>query len=146
MTTRRLSHLYRERIWSQVIAILRQELDSMVRVIFSQQHSLRTSASSAVGIFLTAEDAEERRGLVAAKGCAVLAALAFLLVAGARANAQAAQTSTNGQIVERGKFRFFDTKQPQGEESYEITREGRELVLKTTLELESEDKISLPRR
>lgn len=54
---------------------------------------------------------------------------------------QSAQTTT--QVIERGKFRFFDTKQPQGEESYEISDANNTIVVRSQLELESESKISL---
>lgn len=54
---------------------------------------------------------------------------------------QPAQTST--PVVERGKFRFYDTKQPQGEESYEITSDNSTIVVRSQLELESEKKISV---
>src|SRR5215208_115529 len=41
----------------------------------------------------------------------------------------------NAQRVGRGKFIFYDTKQVAGEESYEITREGDALVLKSSFAL-----------
>lgn len=66
----------------------------------------------------------------------------FVLTAGAMsilaAPAVCAQTK-----VERGKFRFFDTKQPQGEENYEITNDNNTIVVRSKLELESETKITL---
>ena len=54
-----------------------------------------------------------------------------------------AQTKATERVVEHGKFLFFDTKQPQGEESYEIISENNALVLRSQLKLESETKISL---
>src|SRR5882762_7487409 len=56
------------------------------------------------------------------------------------AGAQAKQTAP---VAERGKFLFFDTKQPQGEESYETISENNALVVRSQLKLESETKISL---
>jgi imidazolonepropionase-like amidohydrolase len=54
-----------------------------------------------------------------------------------------AQTKQTASVVEHGKFLFFDTKQPQGEESYEIISENNALVVRSQLKLESEKKISL---
>lgn len=70
-----------------------------------------------------------------------VAAGAITLLAGPIVCAQPAQTAKH--VIERGKFRFFDTKQPQGEESYEITDDNNTIVVRSQLELESESKISL---
>src|ERR1041384_486173 len=43
--------------------------------------------------------------------------------------AQPDKTSTAATVVERGRFRFFDTKQPQGEETYEITSDNNALIV-----------------
>ncbi|HXU38648.1 MAG TPA: amidohydrolase family protein [Blastocatellia bacterium] len=66
---------------------------------------------------------------------------AFMLLAAPIVCAQPAHAAT--QVIERGKFRFFDTKQPQGEESYEITNANDTIVVRSQLELTSEQKISL---
>lgn len=71
----------------------------------------------------------------------LVAAGAITLPAAPTVCAPPAQTAT--QVIERGKFRFFDTKQPQGEESYEITDDHNTIVVRSQLELESESKISL---
>jgi imidazolonepropionase-like amidohydrolase len=84
----------------------------------------------------------------------LLQLLAFVLAAGAMTipasipaaptvSAQPARTLTAARVVEHGKFRFFDTKQPQGEESYEITNADNTIVVRSQLELESEKKILL---
>lgn len=49
--------------------------------------------------------------------------------------AQKKQESVTSPVIERGKFIVYDLKQPQGEESYEVTRDGDSLVIKSTLEL-----------
>lgn len=55
-----------------------------------------------------------------------------------------AQTnSASVKVIERGKFLFFDTNQPQGEESYEITSDNNTIVVRSQLKLEGENKISL---
>src|SRR5262245_27612612 len=51
--------------------------------------------------------------------------------------------ATSDEVVERGRFRFFDTKQPVGEETYEITRESGEIVLKSQLKLEADKPVAL---
>lgn len=74
-----------------------------------------------------------------------LVALVFIaaLVSIAGAQTVSAQTKQTAPVVERGRFLFFDTKQPQGEESYEIISENNSLVVRSQLKLESETKISL---
>jgi imidazolonepropionase-like amidohydrolase len=57
--------------------------------------------------------------------CAVLL---FLLALPFGAHAQTNQTSAPGTVVESGKFRLHKFEQPIGEESYEITREGDDLL------------------
>jgi len=72
-------------------------------------------------------------------------ALSFVTLAiSSSALGQTKPTSKNSQAVESGTFHFFDTKQPAGEESYEITSESGKLKLTSRLELERDDeKISL---
>ena len=70
-----------------------------------------------------------------------VAAGAIMLLASPIVCAQPARTAT--QVIERGKFRFFDTKQPQGEETYEIIIANDTIVVRSQLELTSEQKISL---
>jgi imidazolonepropionase-like amidohydrolase len=84
------------------------------------------------------------------KNSNIVTLLAFVLTAGSLsilaapiAGAQTRQTSTPAPVIERGKFRFFDTKQPQGEENYAITKDNNTLVVRSQLDLESETKISL---
>lgn len=48
---------------------------------------------------------------------------------------QAAATSAPSQTVERGTFRIYETKQVQGEETYEVTREGGGLVVRSKFDL-----------
>jgi imidazolonepropionase-like amidohydrolase len=57
--------------------------------------------------------------------------------------AQPDKTSTAATVVERGRFRFFDTKQPQGEETYEITSDNNALIVRSHLNLEGDRKSSL---
>src|ERR1044072_4300850 len=66
--------------------------------------------------------------------CAVITASlcsAFLLSMLVPASAKAAQ------VVERGKFIFYDTKQVAGEESSEVTRDGGALIVKSSFALPS---------
>ena len=79
---------------------------------------------------------------------AVLAAIVFPLVfvlpPGARdRHAQIKAAPIAATMVERGKFLFFDFKHIIGEESYEIAQDGDNLVIRSQLELASEQKASL---
>jgi hypothetical protein len=47
----------------------------------------------------------------------------------------AAARRAGSRIVERGRFRIFETKQLQGEETYEVAREGGGLVVKSKFDL-----------
>jgi imidazolonepropionase-like amidohydrolase len=74
------------------------------------------------------------RPLVVAALCsALLCSLSF------GAKGQAEQKPSDGQTIEEGKFRVYETKHIQGEETYKITREGDDLVLTATLDLSSLD-------
>jgi hypothetical protein len=68
---------------------------------------------------------------------ASLCSLAALLVGGVvNAQSQSPSTEAGSVITESGKFRFYETKQPRGEETYEITKSAsRELTLATKTEL-----------
>src|SRR5438445_13431009 len=72
-----------------------------------------------------------------------LTAASISMMAAANVNAQTSRPSPATPVVERGKFRFYDTKQPQGEESYEITNAGNNITIRSQLNLESETRISL---
>ncbi|MFN2596897.1 MAG: amidohydrolase family protein [Pyrinomonadaceae bacterium] len=51
------------------------------------------------------------------------------------ATAQGTPARANPQVVERGRFRVFETKLVQGEETYEIAREGDSLVVNSKFDL-----------
>lgn len=73
-------------------------------------------------------------------------AIAFplvLLTPGIPLRGEIKPASTNESIVERGKLRFYEFKQPRGEESYEIAKDGDRLVVTSRVELQMEEKISL---
>lgn len=70
-----------------------------------------------------------------------IAAGAIALLAAPIVRAQQSQTAP--KVIEQGKLRYFDTKQPQGEESYEITNADNTIVVRSQLELASEQKTSL---
>lgn len=63
----------------------------------------------------------------------------FLLSVHTHANAQtkpgSEESPSIAQVIESGKFRIYETKQVQGEESYEIRREAGVLVVKAKLDL-----------
>ena len=46
-----------------------------------------------------------------------------------------ANKQSDDQIVEEGKFRLYEARHVQGEETYKITREGDDLILTATLDL-----------
>src|SRR5205809_7938381 len=55
--------------------------------------------------------------------------------------AASAQTASS-VVVESGKFRFYETKQPRGEETYELTRSAKgklALTVKTLLPFAEQD-------
>ncbi|HJQ69314.1 MAG TPA: amidohydrolase family protein [Blastocatellia bacterium] len=66
---------------------------------------------------------------------------AFVLIAlcAALVFSAAVGVNSDGQTIEEGKFRIYETKHVQGEETYKITREGDDLVLTSTLNLSSLD-------
>jgi imidazolonepropionase-like amidohydrolase len=55
-------------------------------------------------------------------------------------NSRVTSGATAAETVERGKFRFYDLGEVQGEENYEITRAGSLVILKSRVELTMEDK------
>jgi Amidohydrolase family len=65
-----------------------------------------------------------------------------LLLLTATGAAPPKQTATGPRVVERGKFRFFDTKQLQSEETYEVGEDDNKLIVKA-LELDLESKTTL---
>jgi imidazolonepropionase-like amidohydrolase len=70
------------------------------------------------------------RALVVAVVCSALLCSMSIGVKG-----RTGQTPSDGQVVEEGKFRVYETRHIQGEESYKITREGDDLIITATLDL-----------
>lgn len=61
-------------------------------------------------------------------------------------NAQTRRKPSSAQVIESAKFRIYDSKQVQGEESYELSRDRNGLLLRTKFDLPSwgeEEKPSL---
>ena len=61
----------------------------------------------------------------------LLSALLLLPFVGQWPTTISAQTTASATVIESGKFRLHKFAQPIGEESYEVTRDGDALVMKT---------------
>jgi imidazolonepropionase-like amidohydrolase len=81
---------------------------------------MRSSSFSPVGLPFMKNDSFSMRSSARAFLCAF-----FLLL-------YPGQSKAAAQVLERGKFILYDTKQVMGEESYEITRDGNHLIVKSS--------------